>query len=423
MEGWPEVESHHHYTIPPGVESHFTMRTLPNASCVLRPDSDGDGSLLMFSDPDGLLDLHVHPHEELEENTRLYIEAKAGPDTVQHVLELRVSGEPTDRMPPPPERSWQPARQWEMRPGLGPEEYTVLDDEEVIRRGYPPRPNPESAPAAFEAWRRVVSSPTHLIEPHCVPRPDATHRGPGLSTPKTAPNWSGFDISGPNGTYEWVEGLWTVPKVTTGEIFKTTSSSSWVGLDDGLNMQDLVQAGTAQNNYTYWTLHRGVVSISTYYAWTQFLPQQPAEAQITNFPITPGDVVLFMVSVGDRGQRPSLNGQFGVFDITNATKSTSVTVYTPRGSTSVRGSWAEWIVERGTIINNGVPDGYWDLSKYDSMEMAYPCAQRTDGRYEGYPGGQGGTSEQWTMTNGPRILSAVSAVNPNTIQFTWKAFI
>ena len=127
--------------------------------------------------------------------------------------------------------------------------------------------------------------------------------------PQDTLNWSGYELRGPAGSYDWVSAEWNVPPVT-GETNTVTYSSLWVGLD-GDGSADLVQAGTAQANTTIFIPFQGTMSTSTYYAWTEFLPQQPTEQQITNFPIHPGDHMLVQVFIANAGQMPSLSGVFG----------------------------------------------------------------------------------------------------------------
>lgn len=45
-----------------------------------------------------------------------------------------------------------------------------VSDKELVKRGYPIRPNPEQAPGAFNTWRRAVSIPTTVIDPRQVAR-------------------------------------------------------------------------------------------------------------------------------------------------------------------------------------------------------------------------------------------------------------
>lgn len=411
-----EIQPTYRYTLLPGLTSLVRVRTLPNASCTVRADGDGASpSFLVYADPDGFLDLHVRPSGEHESNARLSIEADGEGESTHHVLELRPGREPAEQMPFPPavKARWQPATGAQIRPALVREESVGLSDEELLERGYPLRPDAELAPSAFNTWRRMVSAPSTFVEPRTVSRPDITHAGRAriANPPESSNNWSGFELRGAEGTYDWVTGEWLVPSVT-GESNSTTYSSFWIGLD-GDGTTDLVQAGTEQQNVNF-SFFGTSWSFSSYYAWTEFLPQQPTEQQLTNFPVHPGDEIFCEVFVANAGQMPSLTGVFGVSLIMNLTTSMYTYNYTPRGTTNVGGSEAEWIMERPTV--NG---SLGELANYNSARMSNAYARQVAGGYVGY---QGSTNEQITMFNGSDILSTVSAVDSTTMQFNWHAF-
>jgi hypothetical protein len=409
------LEPVYRFTVPPGVVSRLRVRSLPNAACTIRRSGDGgsSASLLVYSDPEGFIDVHVRPSNPHDELGRLVIEAVADGNTEQQMLELRAAAQPTNEMPLPVAPPPGPPAGAHVRPALSRDEGLRLSVSELIDGGYPLRPDPDRAPDAFDGWLRAVSVPAAQVEPHVVARPDVRHPGragvTGAAEP--APNWSGFELRGPPGTYTWVSAQWDVPSVT-GENFTTTWSAFWIGLDgDGLT--DLVQAGTEQNNTTFDFLFWNI-STSTYYAWTEFLPQQQYEQQITNFTVSPGDQMFCEVWVGNAGSAPTLSGYFGVFLIENMTTSQYTWIYTPVGSTVVTGSEAEWIMERPTVN-----DAYPDLADYGTARMWNALALNTAGAYVFY---QAAANEQITMFNGSDILSTVTPVNTSSMQFNWKAF-
>jgi hypothetical protein len=403
------------YTVPPEITSHLKLQSLPDAACTIRA-MDGDGSspsLLVYSDPDGFIDLHVRPSNEHDQPGRLVIEAVAEGQTARHALTLRSALQPTADMPAPPPRVTRQPDVASIRPALDLDEALRLGEAELVGRGYPLRPDPAAAPEAFDGWRRSVSSELAFVEPRVVARPDAGHPGrlAGSGGPATSGNWSGFELRGEAGTFDWVNGQWIVPTVT-GENFTETWSAFWIGLDgDGLS--DLVQCGTEQNNITidflFWN-----ISVSSYYAWTEFLPQQSTEQQITNFTVSPGDQMFAEMWIGNAGSAPTLSGFFGVFLIENWTSGYYTWVYTPVGTTKVVGSEAEWIMERPKV-----GDALSDLANYEMANMFSAVARRTNGQYVAY---QGATNEQLTMINGPDTLSTVAPVDSLAMEFMWHAF-
>ena len=58
---------------------------------------------------------------------------------------------------------------------LSKEDALHLSDEELLRRGYGRRPNPEEAPESFKDWRRTFSTPLTIVEPTMLSNPDISH--------------------------------------------------------------------------------------------------------------------------------------------------------------------------------------------------------------------------------------------------------
>jgi hypothetical protein len=329
-------------------------------------------------------------------------------------------------MPAPAPHQPKPVRrEVKLRPAIDVEQALKLPAEELLKRGYPLPPDPEGAPIAFNTWRRVVSAPYTIVEPRQVARPDITHatkvaRSGGFGSrptagPATSTNWSGFELRGAAGTYDWVTAIWHVPPVS-GESNQHTYSAYWIGLD-GDGVTDLVQAGTEQENidFNFFFFH---LSFSFYYAWSEFLPQQPTEQQVSNFPVNPGDEIFCEVFVANAGGSPSLGGAFGQFVIHNLTTSEYTWIYTPVGTTKVGGSEAVWIMERPSLGTS-----LTELANYGRTVMSSSYARRANsGRGQGYVPYQGANNIQITMVNGADTLSTVTAIDAYSMRFNWQAF-
>jgi hypothetical protein len=209
--------------------------------------------------------------------------------------------------------------------------------------------------------------------------------------------------------------MWNVPSVS-GEANTHTYSTMWIGLD-GDGTSDLVQTGTEQENIEidFWFVR---ITFSTYYPWTEFLPQQPTEQQLTNFPVNPGDEIFAEVWIGNAGSGPTLSGVFGVLAFENLTTSESTWVYTPVGTTVVGGSEAEWIMERPTV-GGSLPD----LADYGSTRIFNAWARRANSpRHRGYVPYSDSHNVQITMINGADTLSTVTAIDTTSMRFDWRAF-
>ena len=406
------------YSVAPGYASELHVQTLPRAVCTVRKadaPQEGDG-LRVLADDDGIVRLHVRPSNEHTDVAELVIDAEADGRAVRVPLALRPSARATRDMPRPPARSRKPVREGaRVRPALGERELLRMSDEALSEAGYPLRPHPTEAPGAFNAWRRAVSTPTTIIDPRLVAHPQLHHGAIITAGPATSNNWSGFELRGATGTYDWVTGMWNVPSVT-GESNTHTYSAFWIGLD-GDGVSDLVQAGTEQENYNF-NFFFFTISISVYYAWTEFLPQQPTEQQIGNFPVNPGDEIFCEVWMGNAGSGPTLSGAFGVMLLENLTTSESTWVYTPVGTTVVGGSEAVWIMERpslGTALT--------DLADYSSARMFNAYARKANSaRHRGYVPYQGANNLQITMINGANTLSTVTPIDTYSMRFDWQRF-
>ena len=421
------------YTIRPRLHAPIRLSGLPNAACTIAPEGEGDPrhALKAFSGPDGEIRFSVHFAAETDDIARLVVTSKAGRKTTRQQLHLRSGHEATEAMPFPPQRRAQMLDLGaNVRPALSYEEALRISDEQAIKRGYPLRPNPDETPQAFDSWLRSVSTPMRLIEPHLITNPDISH-GKALITagPASSNNWSGFELdrsitvagAGPrqfglSPPYDWVKGAWSVPAVS-GELGQTTYSALWVGLD-GDGVADLVQAGTEQDCVLFLLPPATFITLSTFYAWTEFLPQQPTEQIINNFPVNAGDHIVTEVWIGNAGSAPTPTGAFGCFLIMNLTTSMSTRIYTPVGSTRVGGSEAVWIMERPTV-GGGLPD----LANYGSALMTDALARVVNSpKHQGYVAYQGRRNKQISMLNGGATLSTVTAIDATSMRFNWQAF-
>jgi hypothetical protein len=325
---------------------------------------------------------------------------------------------------PPVESALVHLQSGKLRPLLSLDEALKLTDEEVLARGYPLRPHPEEAPRAFRSWLQSVSMPMTEVEPHPISNPGKSHGKSKQAGPATSNNWSGFELDRTirkvsirpprisfSERYDYVKAQWHVPALIP-EHDQYTHSALWVGLD-GDGTDDLVQAGTEQdcNNYDFLFVN---ITATTFYAWTEFLPQQPSEQVISGFTVNPGDLIQTEVWMGNAGSMPTLAGAFGVFWITNLTTGTTTHIYTPVGGTSVSGSEAVWIMERPTV------DGVFpDLANFGSATMFDAIARKTGGGYIAY---QGARNQQLSMVNGSDTLAIVTPIDATTMRFDWLRF-
>jgi hypothetical protein len=426
-----ETAAPRRYTVAPLIHTPVLIRTLPHAVCSVHAEGNADPkhSLKVYADGEGVVRFHVQPSSATHDIARLEVDCAANGNLVRYPLHLRVSLEPSMEMPSPSlEKPLALRHDVRMRPTLSIDEAMHLTDEEALAKGFPLRPNPDEVPKAFNAWLRCVSMPAYRIEPHLVSNPDVTHGKRKQHAPASSSNWCGFELLrhltfsptvgggvGLSEPYDWVTGTWHVPFVTS-EPNTRTYSALWVGLD-GDGTADLVQAGTEQEATN---INLGFIqfTLTNYYAWTEFLPQQPTEQVISNFTINPGDEIFTEVWVGGADGSLSLTGPFGRFFIMNMTTGGYAFVNTPRAPTSVSGREAVWIMERPTV-GGGLPD----LANYGSAVMYNASARKANSpRHQGYVPYLGARNKQETMVNGADTLSTVTAIDSNSMRFDWKAF-
>ena len=303
----------------------------------------------------------------------------------------------------------------------------ALSNKELLKRGYPPRPDPVKAPARYARWHRIVSRPFMRVHPRRVAHPDVSFsrrkqsaeifsptlplpppRRPGrvahpetsLSRRKLPPeifsptlplpppmaramfnnnsnNWSGAYYQNPAAQFFWIQADWNVPGVYGWEGAPFYSAvAEWVGLDN--SGTDLYQAGTDSECYVIfgWTF-------TNYWMWIETLPFAPWG--VPNFPVSPGDAVSVDIFVADQNgntwfQNDSNGGLtradnsvwFMLYNYTQGlsfwgTLPTAPQTLDGLSSTGYTGSTAEFIVERPGSSGGGIfPLAFFGLASMNN---------------------------------------------------------
>src|ERR1022692_1475378 len=178
---------------------------------------------------------------------------------------------------------------------------------------------------------RPASPPTKVDVPrhrHALAR-DVRVRPDGSVT---SSNWSGYVVTAPVGSVTDAKASWTVPTVVCSGSSGNSYSAFWVGIDGYPHTAPtLEQIGTESDCED---------GAPTYYAWYEFLPNQPNEQIIGKFPIHPGDKILAEVSFS--------GGQFTV-TITDERTGRSVSTSQPPDFPGAMQSTVEWIAEAPAI--------------------------------------------------------------------------
>jgi hypothetical protein len=221
------------------------------------------------------------------------------------------------------------------------------------------------------------------------------------------PNWCGWALANPGVAYAYVEGNWIVPTVTPqpGDLihWEYDFSSMWVGLD-GLNTNDVVQAGTEQDTYTF-----PGVSAAKYSAWTENFPANTLPAQVS---VNPGDNLYVSVWVGTANATLSTSGGYGWYYLYNATKGTVSYTSSPLAYPFTAAT-AEWIVEKPTVL--GLPAGY-GLANFGNAKMLDAYAFDPSWGVHSKD-----TEASWVlnMMNGYELLCYPGSAGPATTTYQW----
>jgi hypothetical protein len=411
-------------TVAPNVSTPIAMKTVPQATCVLHAvgTANVEHSLKLFANDEGMVRFHVRPSAQSDQAVRFDVDCTAEGKVSVFPLHLRSSSSPTADIPAPGFEAEKSPTQGLIRPALTEDEASQLTIEQLAERGYPVRPDPDKAPDAFKTWLKAVTKPSRFVSPRLAPHPDIRHTVRQVTNGfENLNTWSGFELRGAANSYDFVMGEWRVPPVS-GELDQTVYSAFWIGLD-GDGTSDLVQAGTEQNNTSIYVPFPYPISFdfSTYFAWTEFLPQQQSEQVIPGLTVNAGDLMFCEVWIGNPGSPVSLSGADGIFLVENLSRSEYTTIYTPKGGTYVGAYEAEWIMERPTLLYSNGTQSPSDLADYDAATMTEAYAHVANGGF-GFVSYDGANYEQIAMYNGNDLLSFVFPVNSSAMVFYWQNF-
>jgi Peptidase A4 family len=404
------------FTIAPNVQTAIVLKAQPDAECSLHTEGVSDpaaDTMKLYANADGYVRVHVSARQESQEDARMQLDCAAAGTVTTYPLHLRAGSSPTEDMPAPQSAMPTP-RGSRVLPALTEEDARLLSDEELLGRGYLPRPDAVSSPDKYAVWLDLVSRPITLIPPHSVSRSDIFHTTrPVEAGSKSYANWSGYEAHHAKRSYMAVEGEWSVPFIYSCESGYTTYSATWVGLD-GDGTTDLVQDGTEQD-----CTDLGGFLFFSYSTWTELLPNQPTE-QGAGLSINPGDDIVAQAWIGDSKGRVRQNGAYGWFAIFNKTQSQAVQISTPLSGTYFNGSEAEWIMERPTV--GGVLS---ELSDYGFDTITNARAETTKSKWKTYDNIQNRHIVMYEQYNPQPDNNLLSNPGPNgsgAMYFNWFNF-
>jgi hypothetical protein len=305
--------------------SEITIAAAPYAKCTLHApgSTDPKQSMVVYADGQGV----AHIFGKKTSQAVGLLDCELGGATVSHVLDL---GNPSTFEPlavapvAAPSTTIQPALT----------DPNSLSDGDLMKRGYPPRPNPQRAAAAYAKWLQVVSKPMTVV--HATSTIDTGMRADSVKLWKQD-LWGGLALD--NKEYAQAMGIFLVPLV--GGTGVTSQAVWWAGLGaPGTN--DLVQDGIWMKTFS-----NG--SFSSYTLFWEYVPVNNA----TPYPdvqIHPGDEILAWVGVGDSmgNYKPGLRSYYGWFWMANLTTGYATPLISkwPPNDNSWSGYGADFIMER-----------------------------------------------------------------------------
>jgi hypothetical protein len=207
--------------------------------------------------------------------------------------------------------------------------------------GLPPRQDDPQLQAKYDRFLQRMQGKFNYVPATFRTNSEVFH-GPRknlTSAPTiTSTNWSGAVVFAPAGTsFQWVMGEWVIPDVDAPTDNQWYYVASWVGID-GDGSGDVCQAGIGSAVY-----QSGTAVTKEFYVWWEWYPLP--EVQITSLPISPGDMVTFLLCAV-----PGAGTTSAIVYISNITTGASTSVkFTAPAGTKLVGNSAEWVVEAPTV--------------------------------------------------------------------------
>jgi Peptidase A4 family len=278
----------------------------------------------------------------------------------------------------------------------------TADARDLQRFGLPPRPDDPRHRDRYDQVAGRLKGKLNYITP-TFRRNEEKYHGPRQRLPEaateTSTNWSGGVVFAPTGqSFSWVEGDWVIPDVDAPTDGTWYYCSNWIGLD-GDGSGDVCQIGIECDVF-----RSGSSVTKDFYAWWEWFPL--FEVQITNFPVSPGDMITALLCTGGAGSTEA----FAFLTNRTTGDSTSFSFDAPSG-TSLMGNSAEWVVEAPTV--NGQQSS---LADYGEVFFSV-CETMLGTIGTGGTTVDGGTGDDINMIDGSgSLVSDGRLITPTIIQ-------
>jgi hypothetical protein len=188
-------------------------------------------------------------------------------------------------------------------------------------------------------------------------------------------NWSGYAVTGANGSATDVKGSWVVPSVNCSAT-PDGYSSFWVGID-GFSSNSVEQIGTDSDCVSLY----GKTNTPTYYAWFEFYPNPSYEILFPSA-IKPGDIITAEVRYAGplTSGRHRQNGPQFIVTITDVTQNNETYSVSSVVSGAAQSS-AEWIAEAPASRSGILPLANFNQVMFSSASATIQNATQALGSF------------------------------------------
>lgn len=278
----------------------------------------------------------------------------------------------------------------------------TADNAALQQAGFPPRPDDAQHQARYEHVLKRLKGKLNYFPPTFRRNAEVFH-GPRKRRPddatETSTNWSGGVVFAPAGQpFTWIEADWVIPDVDAPTENQWYYCANWIGID-GDGSGDVCQIGIECEVY-----RSGNSITRNIYPWWEWYPE--AEVAITNFGLSPGDMVTALLCTSGRGATDA-----SAYFTNRTTGATTSLSFTAPAGTSLTGNSAEWVVEAPTV-------GGQQSAMADYGEVFFSVCEAFAGTIGG--GGttvNGGTGDNINMNDSAgNEVSGGNLITPTIIQ-------